>query len=294
MQVVGFKRFRKVPLRLVLVVPFVLQISAAVGLVGYLSFKNSQQAVNDLAHQLMSRVSGLVDQHLDSYLTAPHQINQLNANAIELGQLNLQDFPSLGRHFWKQMHVFNIGYIAYLSKQDGYAAAGYFLDPKRVIIDELSQRTKGKTYTYTTDNQGNRTSVQYIDETYDPQTEAAYLDAVKAGKPVWSKIYSWDNFPQILSIAASYPIYNNNKTLLGVLSADLRLSQISSFLRKLTVSKSEKTFILERNGLLVASSSKEEPFKIVKGKAQRVNASNSSDRLIRATAQFLHTKFGSL
>ena len=65
MPIHGFKSFRKVPLRLVLVVPFVLQISAAVGLVGYLSFKNGQQAVNDLAHQLMSKVSGLVDQHLD-------------------------------------------------------------------------------------------------------------------------------------------------------------------------------------------------------------------------------------
>jgi len=38
-----------IPLRTVLIVPFVLQILGAVGIVGYLSFRNGQQAVNDLA-----------------------------------------------------------------------------------------------------------------------------------------------------------------------------------------------------------------------------------------------------
>ncbi len=39
----------KLPLRTVLVIPFVVQIFAAVGLTGYLSFKNGQKAVDDLA-----------------------------------------------------------------------------------------------------------------------------------------------------------------------------------------------------------------------------------------------------
>ncbi|WP_421656041.1 hypothetical protein [Leptothermofonsia sp. ETS-13] len=42
----------KFRLRTTLVLPFVLQIMTAVGLVGYLSFRNGQQAVNDLIIQL--------------------------------------------------------------------------------------------------------------------------------------------------------------------------------------------------------------------------------------------------
>jgi CheY-like chemotaxis protein len=61
-------------LRTILVVPFVLQIFAAVGLVGYLSFRNSQQAVNHLAHQLIREASLRVDQHLDTYLESSYQI----------------------------------------------------------------------------------------------------------------------------------------------------------------------------------------------------------------------------
>jgi hypothetical protein len=80
------------PLRFVLVVPFVLQVFGAVGLVGYLSFKNGQEAVNDLADRLMDKSDRLVAKHLNSYLETPQKINQINVDAIELGLLNLKDF----------------------------------------------------------------------------------------------------------------------------------------------------------------------------------------------------------
>jgi hypothetical protein len=41
-------KFRALPLQLVLIVPFVVQVFGAVGLVGYLSFKNGEKAVHDL------------------------------------------------------------------------------------------------------------------------------------------------------------------------------------------------------------------------------------------------------
>ena len=54
----------KLSLRSLLIVPFVLQIFAAVGLTGYISLRNGQQAINDLATRLRSEVSLRIDQHL--------------------------------------------------------------------------------------------------------------------------------------------------------------------------------------------------------------------------------------
>jgi signal transduction histidine kinase/FixJ family two-component response regulator len=286
---------KKLPLRLILVVPFVLQIFAAVGLVGYLSFRNGQQAINDLANQLTTKTSQLVNHHLDTYLATPHQINQINADAVELGQLNLQDYKSQGHYFWKQLQAFNVGYISYTQATGEFAAAGYYLDLKQATIDEISSNTKGKSNTYATDSKGNRTNliVSLARGEYDPFSEASYQDAVRAGKPTWSQVYSWDENPEIISLAASYPIYRN-RTLRGVLSVDLSLSQISDFLRQLKISQSGKVFIVERNGLVVGSSSSEKPFVLLNGKAQRLNTLNSRDRLIQSTAQYLQTKFGSL
>ena len=73
------KTARSRTLRTVLIVPFVLQIFATVGLVGYLSFKNGQKAVNEIADRLMAEVGSRVEQNLGSYLTVPHQVNQINA-----------------------------------------------------------------------------------------------------------------------------------------------------------------------------------------------------------------------
>lgn len=293
MQTPGNKNFQKVPLRLVLVIPFVVQIMAAVGLVGYLSFRNSQQAVNDLAHQLMDKASNLVDQHLDSYLATPHQINQLNLDAIELGLLNLQDFQRTGHYFWKQMQVFQVGYISYGNTK------GEFIGVERpkegeLLINEVSQQSQlGKLFVYATDNLGNR-SKQLTVKDWDPRTEAWYTEPLKTGKPMWSSIYQWADKPEILSISSSYPVYDQNKKIIGVLSIDHLLSQISDFLSNLKVSKSGKIFILERNGLLVASSASELPYTTVNGNSQRLNTINSQDPLIKATAQYLQTKFGNL
>ncbi len=284
---------RKLPLHLVLVVPFVLQISAAVGLVGYLSFKNGQHAVNDLANQLMSKVSNLVDQHLDTYLATPQQINQINADAIKLGLLNPQDFRGIQHYFWKQIQVFHVGYISLVLSTGEYAGAGYYPDLSHVTLDQVFSNAKGKGYTYATDSQGNRTKLIQIDD-YNPRAEDSYQAPVKAGKPVWSKVFQWDSYRDVLSISAGYPLYNQTKTLLGALAVDLRLSQISDFLRQLKISPSGKIFIVEPNGLLVASSSTESPFTVVKGKAQRLKAAESNDPLIRATARQLSERFGNL
>lgn len=291
MPLLSSKSFKKMPLRFILVVPFVLQISIAVGLVGYLSFKNGQQAVNDLAYQLMSKVSKLVDQHLDTYLATPHQINQLNLDASELGLLNLQDFQSTGKYFWKQMRVFDVGYISYGNTKGEFIGVERLKDGQ-LLINEVSEQSQlGKLFVYATDKEGNRTNLITVKD-WDPRSEAWYTEPVKVGKPMWSPIYQWEDKPEVLSISSSYPLYDKNKTIAGVLSIDHLLAQISNFLNNLKVSKSGRIFILERNGLLVASSASEPPFRINKGKAQRLKALNSNDYLIQSTAQYLQTKFG--
>ena len=59
------------------IAPFVLLISLSVGIVGFLSLRNGQKAVDDLANQLIERTNQLVVQHLESYLAAPKKLVKL-------------------------------------------------------------------------------------------------------------------------------------------------------------------------------------------------------------------------
>ncbi|VXD24775.1 hybrid sensor histidine kinase/response regulator [Planktothrix paucivesiculata] len=287
-----FKQSQGISLRWVLVVPFLLEISIAVGLTGWLAFSHGEKAIKELAQEIENEVSSRVEQHLNSYLATPHQINKINADAVELGLLDLKNFSEVGHYFWKQLQSFDVGYVYYVLPTGEYAGAGYFLDLNKAGIDELSPQTQWKSNTYATDAQGNRTKLVGSYDNYNPRNEAAYTDAVREKKPIWSQIYQWDNFPDIISISASYPLYNTRKDLTAVLVTNLRLSQISEFLKKLKTSNSGQIFILERNGLLVASSSSKLPYKMVEGVAQRLNAADSQEPVIRETFKALTQKFG--
>jgi hypothetical protein len=60
--------FRHLSLRWLLIVPFVVQIVGAVGLVGYLSYRVGQKSVAASVNHLMAETKEHVIEHLDSYL----------------------------------------------------------------------------------------------------------------------------------------------------------------------------------------------------------------------------------
>ncbi len=72
------KIFAKVPLRTLLIVPFVLQTVGVVTLVGYLSYRSGQEAVEKLSNQLLRAENERIDQHLNSYLGKAQEINRTN------------------------------------------------------------------------------------------------------------------------------------------------------------------------------------------------------------------------
>jgi signal transduction histidine kinase len=74
--------------------------------------------------------------------------------------------------------------------------------------------------------------------------------------------------------------------LLGVVGSDVTLAELNDFLRTLKVGETGKSFIIERDGLLVASSSESLPFT---PQSERIPATELEDALIRATAGYLQT-----
>lgn len=287
------KNSKRLPLYFVLVVPFLLQVFAAVGLTGWLSFRNGQKAVNQLAEQLIDKNSRLVEQHLDEFLTTPQQVLKTDLDAIDLGQLSLQDHGRSGHYFWKQVTTFDdISYIGYALTTGEFAGAGAFLKDHGITIDEISGRTKGKNLTYATDGAGNRSEVVKVYDNWNPREEKWYKQPVEAGKATWGEAYIWANDP-VVAVALSQPIYDTSKNLKGVFLIELFLDKVSEFLSNLNVSPSGKVFIIERDGTLIAHSIEQDPFIMNDGKAQPLDVLNSTDPLIQATAHHLQKTFGS-
>ena len=146
---------------------------------------------------------------------------------------------------------------------------------------------------YTTDAEGNRLSSTVEPAFGTLDDEEWYAAAVEAETAVWSEIYQWEDQPEVLSISSSYPVYDTNQTLLGVIGSDLILTQISTFLSNLNVEPAATIFIVEPAGLLVASSNEVPLYEVEAEEVSRLSALDSPDVVISATADRLLKEFQS-
>ncbi len=282
-------------LRSVLVVPFVLQIFAAVGLTGWLSLRNGQQAVNEVATQLRTETTERIKQHLESYLELPHVINQLNADAFANGELTIENHEGIERHFARQINLFDsVSYIYMGSTQGGIIAPGRRQDGS-LVIEATDDFAAGDYNIYAANHQGERTERLSATPNYDARFRPWYRAGVASQKPSWGGIYVYFA-EQVSGIPAVYPLHDAAGKFQGVLAVDLILSHIGQFLQDLDIGRSGQSFILERSGLVVASSMAEDIFtRDGESKSlRRINAIESEDPLLRNAAASLQQKFGAL
>lgn len=289
-------RIAKIPgqvsLQSLIVVPFVLLIGLAIGLTGYFSYLNSQQTVSILAEQLQQSATDRIVQHLADYLKAPKQINQINLTAAQQGLLPLDDLDASGLFLGRQMRIFNVSYIAYC-KRSGEFIGLERLNNGNLLWNEITPAHLGRVDVYAINDQGKQ-GRKVTSRPWEPRDEVWYSKTVQEKVPSWSPIYQWEDKPEILSVSANYPLLDQDREVLGVFSVDLVLSHIQRFLASLHVTASGVTFILDRDGQLVASSLDEPPYQLVDGKATRLKAIKSREPKIRYTVATLNERLGDL
>lgn len=289
----GYKSIliRKFRLRTALVVPFVLQTVGAVGLVGYLSFRNGQQVVNDLAGQLQHEISSRVQERVQVYMEAPHLVNQINEDAARLGVLNFNDLESARTYLWKQVLRFkSIGHVGFANEKGQYLRVGWVNrsvgSEEPQLAAQLKQGTGDLIY-YKLDNNGNPTEVAKIVPNYDVRQRPLYTAVLKNNRAAWSDVYINFGYGS-LQINASSPYYDQQGNFVGVFTSQMGLDQIRNFLQTLRAGKSGQVFLIEPSGELIASSLAKQPLTVGTGKTQkRLKAQESSSPLMRQSMESL-------
>ncbi len=275
----------KMPLRTTLVVPFVLQIAIAVGLVSYFSYRNSQQAIDDLASQLSNKVTGQINEHLQHYLEKPHLLHGVIASAFRNGNLRPDNFAALERQFFSDIQLSDSVDYIYIGKEDGqFLGVQRYLDGK-IVVKFRDRETAPNRLIYELDGSGDRKKLLLTKE-YDPRIRPWYETTLEAGNQTWSPIFTSASLG-VLQISPTTPIYDPQGELIGVLASNLLLAQINEFLNELDISPSGEAFILERSGDLVASSTEERPWMVVEEAEDplRLSAIASQQPVIKLTTE---------
>ncbi|MGE5648620.1 MAG: diguanylate cyclase [Bacillota bacterium] len=256
----------KSSLRRQLVWPYVLLVLFVSVTIGWVSYRAGEEAVQTLSQRVLAdmaaRIGSATEQHLAGALTA------LNAAAPDSRTLpREQPFPDdlavLEQRFWTASGLFvDINNYVYFGGTDGR-----FVGVDRVNKDlvELYWREPGagKRTVYAVKAPGDRGRVLRTDD-YDPRKRPWYVAAVRQSKPVWSPVYN-DFSSQEPTITLAKAVRRADHSVAGVLATDVTLRMLTDFLRTLAISEHGVAFVMDSDGVMIATSGGELPFKMVQG-----------------------------
>jgi PAS domain S-box-containing protein len=311
---------RTFSLQTLLIIPFVLQVLGITGLVGYLSYRSGQRAVEKLAHQVMEKTSSLVTHDLNSYLQSAHRINQSHIAALRSGAITINNLDSLHRYitlqlfenqavtsllygnpqgdfrFINRVRPSDFGRNASLQAGDLPYEAGVATAASPSVVN-----------IYTVDENGNELRRVETIAKVDVRERPWYQQAVEQGKPGWSKPFQIGR-SEVLAINAYAPFYNQDQQLQGVFSVNISLRRLDDFLSSLSISENGHAFIVDRDGLIIANSLEQPAYQATALPSssasrtyqpgliafQRISALESSHPVIQHVGQQLENHFGNL
>ncbi|MEN9868875.1 MAG: hypothetical protein RL748_4465 [Pseudomonadota bacterium] len=283
----------KFRLRTVLIVPFVLQIGLIVGLVSWLAISSGQHAVQELTLRLRNEISLRVQEKLRSFVQLPQSLNQNNADAVKLSILKPQDTEVVRQYLQRQLLANPALTLVGLGTEQPMYVDVARLDQSDFLKLALWNPQQGPVRNWKVDLNGVLFDEIPTDPKYDHRKRPWYQLAVNRGQAGWSDVYVTKTPPRLV-LSATQPLFDEQQRFSGVAVASLSLAGISEFLSNLQVGKTGQSFIIERNGNLLATSTGEVPFILKSGQPQRLSMLDSKDHLTGRTSHFLHEKFPDL
>ncbi|MEM6869206.1 MAG: cache domain-containing protein, partial [Cyanobacteria bacterium P01_C01_bin.121] len=240
-------------------------------------------AVNDVANQLRNEISDRIQDKLTDYAKQPQLINKINADAVRRATLTTQNIES-EQYLWQQIQfVENVTWLYFGSQEEG-AFVGVTRTPENeinAVVNEPVDGFLGRFYEL--DENGDRTQlIRTQTGGYDARTRPWYQAAVNAKSAVWTDIYPAWELKQLI-ISASLPVYNDSDELLGVVATDFSLDDISQVLKSVDIGEQGQAFIIERSGLLVATSTGEAPY--LRNEADEIERLQATDSENIVTSQ---------
>ncbi|NEQ66285.1 MAG: HAMP domain-containing protein, partial [Symploca sp. SIO2D2] len=282
--------------------PFVLQIFAVVGLVGYLSYRSGQQAVTDLANQLMEETGDRVKDNLESYFALIASVNRSNATILQKNLLDIYNLPAIQNHFVQQNKIFPTVSTVALANEEGDFLSVEQLLQDTLVIRKLDASQDPGFYRYFANENGDNLELQELRNDYDPHNDPPgnpwYETTRKARQGNWSLVVSLSkgkNKPEI-HVAHMLPLYDAKEQFQGVSIVTSALIETGQFLASLNVGTKGQVFLIEPNGMLIATSTEEVPFapqpsnelaENVNVQHRRLSATQSQNEITRTTTEYL-------
>ncbi|WP_323029374.1 diguanylate cyclase [Castellaniella defragrans] len=287
-------------LRTLLLIATLAPMPLMVGLAGWLVFTASIQAVEDLERQQVDELADQLRDKVVDFFEVPRAAATFNAGQFKSGLVGLDRRDDLLRGFLLQLRQQPLLTLLSVGMADGgYLAAGRPpVGDERGLRILRADRSDGGVLRIDRVDDDNRpsTSAGTGNPRYDARTRPWFETALQARSLRWYPAYRYaihdpGGLFEDMGMGMSVALRDEAGRLVGVLTADVALSQISRFLRAEMVRIGGIAFLAESGGALLASSGGEPIYHLEDGQVRRVLADQSESPEIRLLgARILHSE----
>ena len=265
-----------------------LQLVLVGGSLSVLSFALGRRSGLEISETYRQNASVVeLSTRLSRKLNHPLWINTLNLAWLEQNPGRVRDYAAMAERFWNQMRAFPVDYINFGGSDGSFIGMERGEDGALLLNEDTSRTGRGSMAVYAMKNGKPGALLERIPGMTETHEEAWYTDTAKAGRPLWSSIYAWEDQPEIFSISYNAPLFGANRTLRGVVGVDMVLSQLSTWLEQVWEGRDGLALIVEPDGTLVASSKPGQTLTQRDGTVQRSRLVAMADPMAKALHQRL-------
>ena len=273
------------------VIPIVvsIQITIAVGITGWISFKGGESSVQKLTKELTQSLTHRLELKINTYMSEAATINKSIEIALTEGIVNPNNILEVQKDLFNRSKELNKENTIYYGNESGtFAGLERFPDGKYQLRMREEANSPNR-QNYELGSNGVRGKFLF-NETYDHRSRPWYVAAKAAAKPIWTLYLSVPEYE--LATAKATPIYNDKGDFQGALGVNVPLKQIKQFMLQNRPSEQWNVFLVDGNGSLVSATSE---FPILERNGndfKRFELSQTKDPKLQAAGIALQKQFG--
>ncbi len=249
------KRYRPT-LRLTIGIALSGLIILTAGLLATYSYVSTRDSLLQFSRDLIDQNARVVTEQVRGFLGPARTAAELTLALVQRKMVTAEDPESLEKYFYDFMRVHPT--VSMLNYGD---TRGHFVMVKRQPDESLSTKLVTRDPLRVVWRHRNpEDPVERVREEkwdpqdqYDPRTRPWYKGAVTANGLFWTGVYVFhtDRLP---GVTASIPYRSEQEHLMGVLSVDIALVDVSTFLaQNIRVGTSGEAFLLDEKGQIIAT-----------------------------------------
>ncbi|WP_409523702.1 diguanylate cyclase domain-containing protein [Nitrincola sp. MINF-07-Sa-05] len=268
-------------LRFLFSLPVLLLLLITTLLISAISYYHGQRAAEYFERGYSHEVGNRIEGQLVRFFSIQRLLLETNRRSLLSGDLSSERPVDMLRRFSVQISSLPSLTVISFGGPDGvYVGASRDMENLDVTLMTVLPQNEMLWHTYHQGvDYGLGEPIEDEIEEYDPRIRGWYTAAMEADGPVWYPVYRYfyeNNLGMGLSVRVE-----NEQGVIGVLSSDVALEQVSRYLSAESIGQNGIAFITEGDGELLATSTGDPAYKLENDQYVRVLATDSVNPLLR-------------